>query len=216
MLALEERLSQSQEGYAFGLWTRYLVRILCEVPEEPAWSKVDHILERVRANTSGMPSISLAVPGLQARMALVRGQLQKAEELSRAAMGLSAIAPILWILSVPVHIRALLGLGRAAEACLIAEQVVHALATCGGAGALEVEARLAVAEAFEASGDHARACAELLETLRQVALRADDIADPFWKDSYLTRNPYVARALSLGPAFGLPPLGAVAGGHSGS
>src|SRR5262249_54494125 len=144
------------------------------------------------------------------------GQLQKAEELSRTAMGLSAIVPIIWIFSVPVHLRALLGLGRAAEACLIAEQVVQVLATYGGAGSFEVEARLAVAEAFEASGDRARAIVELSETLRQVALRAEDIADPFWKDSYLTRNPYVARALVLGREWGLPALGAAAGDHQGS
>ena len=44
---------------------------------------------------------------------------------------------------------------------------------------------------------------ELRETLRQVQLRADDITDDFWKNSYLTRNPYVVRAQALAQQWGL-------------
>jgi hypothetical protein len=66
-----------------------------------------------------------------------------------------------------------------------------------------VEVRLAAAEAFEASGNPGRARAELGETLRQVKLRADDITDPLWRESYLSKNPYCARALALGRAWGV-------------
>ena len=63
------------------------------------------------------------------------------------------------------------------------------LSVLGGFGVFEVEFRLAASEAFYSAGELERAHTELRETLRQVQLRADDITDPFWKDSYLTRNP---------------------------
>jgi hypothetical protein len=103
-----------------------------------------------------------------------------------------------------VHLRALIGLGRTAEASLAADRIVGTLQAVGGVGVLEVGTRLAVAEAFSADGQPERARVELAETLRQVKLRADDITDPFWRESYLTRNPHVVRALALGEAGGLP------------
>jgi hypothetical protein len=48
--------------------------------------------------------------------------------------------------------------------------------------------------------------------MRQVQLRADDITDSFWRESYLTRNPYVARALSLGKECGVAAEAAGDGG----
>lgn len=39
--------------------------------------------------------------------------------------------------------------------------------------------------------------------LGQVRLRADDITDSFWKNSYLTRNPYVVRAQQLAKEWGV-------------
>ena len=82
------------------------------------------------------------------------------------------------------------------------------IAHFGGAGSFEVEMRLAASEALHAAGDEARARAELAETLRQIQLRLDDIADPFWKNSFLTRNRYVARAIVLGREWALPAIGA--------
>jgi hypothetical protein len=100
----------------------------------------------------------------------------------------------------------LIALGRTAEARLAAEQVTAVLHELDGGGLVEVEVRLAVSEAFAAAGDPARARAELAEMLHQAQLCADDIADPFWKDSYLTRNPHVTRALALAREWGAPGL----------
>jgi hypothetical protein len=203
MLALEERFEQNQEVLLFVIWVRHLAWILCEVPDERAWDQAEALMARLLSDTSGWLFVQLAAQGTLARVALLRGQLDRAEELARAAMQRSPLAPRLKISTAPVQIRALIGLGRAAEAAAVAEQVLGVLAAFGGAGTGEVEARVAVVEAFEASGQHERARAELAETLRQVEFRADDITDPVWRESYLTRNPHSARALELGRARGL-------------
>ena len=203
MLALEERLTKSQEVLLSAIWARHLAQILCEAPDEQAWEEAEALSARALSNTRGMLWSPPTVQGTLARVALVRGQLKKAEELSRALGETLPAAPLFWISCAPVHMRALIGLGRAAEASIVAKQATGAIQMLGGAGCFEVEARLAAAEAFDADGDPARARVELGETLRQVNLRADDITDPFWRESYLTRNPYCARALTLGRAWGV-------------
>jgi ATP/maltotriose-dependent transcriptional regulator MalT len=198
MLALEEELSRTQEVMLRTSCAIYLAWILCETREEQAWGQAEALMLRALSDTSGMLGISLIAQGMLAQVALVQGQLEKAEALSRAATEVLHVAPMAWIGIALVQIRALVGLGRAAEACVVADQMTGTIQMFGCAGCAEVAARLAAFEAFEANGDHDRARVELAETLRQVQLRADDITDPFWKDSYLTRNPYVARALALG------------------
>ena len=204
MLAFEKEISESQEGLIFTAWALYLVQILCEMRDEAAWAKAEDIAMRVRANLSGEFAVAF-VPGMLVRVALLRGQLDKVEELFREATALLRMAPLIWMTCAPAHVQALIGLGRTVDACLAAEQVLGTLTALGGAGCFEVAARLAVTEAFEAAGHRDRAHTELAETLRQIQLRLDDIADPFWKSSYLTRNRGVARALSLADAWGLPP-----------
>jgi hypothetical protein len=144
-------------------------------------------------------------------LAFARGQLATAEELARAALDTFVAAPTLWLPCAALRIRALMGLSRVLEARVLAEQATAMLQTVDGAGCAEVTVRLAVAEAFEATGDRERARTELAETLHQVQLRLDDIADPFWKNSYLTRNNQVAHALALGQEWGLSALPATGG-----
>jgi hypothetical protein len=202
MLALEERLLQSQEKLTFGFWAINLAAILCAASDERAWDRAEALVAPSLADTSG-PLQPLA-RGSLARVALLRGQMERAEHLAREVMQGFPLIPPIMIPIASVQIHALIGLDRAAEATAVADQVIGALGALGGAGVSEVAARLAVTEAFEANGDHGRVRTELAETLRQIQLRLDDIADPFWKNSYLTRNPTVARALALGRESGLP------------
>jgi hypothetical protein len=204
MLAFEKESSESQEGAIFTGWSVFLVQILCETRDAEAWKKAEDVALHVRARSGELAPAF--VPGLLANVALQRGRLDEVEELSQEATALLRMAPVIWLASAPAHVRALLGLGRTADACVAAEQILGTLTALGGAGCFEVAARLAVAEAFEGAGEHARARAELAETLRQIQLRLDDIADPFWKNSFLTRNRYVARAIVLGREWALPAI----------
>ncbi len=140
---------------------------------------------------------------LMARLSLLRGQMQEAEAHGRLAMQFLSIGPAWGAHNVPVYIEALLGLGQASEAAKVAEQSLGVLAAMGGLGMAEVGIRFAAGEALHAAGQSDRANRELRETLRQIQLRADDITDPFWKNSYLTRNPYCVRAQQLAKEWGL-------------
>lgn len=100
-------------------------------------------------------------------------------------------------------VQALHAQGASAEAVLLANDLLAQLGSFGPAGRLEVPLRLAASEALQGAGDRERARTELGETLRQIQLRADDIADSFWRSSYLTRNPDCVRAQELGRKWGL-------------
>ena len=91
-------------------------------------------------------------------------------------------ADAVWLMNAAsIQMRALLALGRPAEATQVAERVLGSFPMLGGSGVTEVEVRLAASEAFHHAGDFDRARTELGETLRQIQLRADDITDPFGK-----------------------------------
>lgn len=171
--------------------------------DSSSWDKAASLVAPMLSYAGGLSSYPSLAQGLMARLSLLRGRPQEAEAHARAAMQLFPMFPI-WLSHVaPVQIQALLALGRAGEATAVAEQVFSALPILGGFGVAEVEFRLSASEAFHAAGEHERARSELRKTLRQVQLRADDIQDAFWKKSYLTRNPYCARAQMLGHAWDL-------------
>ena len=135
---------------------------------------------------------------LQTRVLLRQGMLSEAEAAVRQACQDGAALPAFEPNRHATLICILLAAGRIGEALEVAEHVASLLQRFGCLGNVEVELRLAISETFHAAGDHERACKELSETLRQIRLRADDISDPFWRNSYLTRNPYCTRAQLLG------------------
>jgi hypothetical protein len=202
LLALDAGFWQSQGMVFFGVWALLVAVIFCAASDEREWDRAEELMAPLLSDTSGL--FQPMARAILAQVALLRGQAERAEHLTREVMQVFPFMPIIAISVAPVRIRVLIGLNRAAEATAVAEQVIGTLGALGGAGCYEVEARLAVAEAFEAAGDRERARTELAETLRQVQLRLDDIADPFWKNSYLTRNPHVARALALGREWSVP------------
>lgn len=132
-----------------------------------------------------------------ARIHLRQGRLAEAEAAARRACAEGVALPAFEPNRHAMLIHILLAGGRPTEAAEVAEGVLALLQRFGCLGNAEVELRLAVSEVFYAVGQLARAHAELHETLRQIEIRADDIPDPFWRTSYLTRNPYCARAQAL-------------------
>ncbi|MFY0534262.1 hypothetical protein [Nannocystis pusilla] len=185
------------------LWRNRLARVLCEFPAASAWAEAEELVAPMLAHTGGIMHFRVLAQGIVARVSLLRGQPGDAEAHARAAMAVFSDMP-LWLLhTASVHVRALLALGRADEAVEVAERVLAVIPGLGGAGHPEVELRLAASEAFHAAAHVERARAELRETLRQIDLRADDIADPSWRHSYLSRNPYCLRARALADAWGV-------------
>ena len=203
LLALEPEITTGQHILYLAAWQCYLAENLCESLDDSAWEQAEHLGLLLQAYTSEIPLLAALGQGILARVAFLRGNLEEAERLSRLGLQFLQVAP-LWVISiVSIQTRALIGLGRAAEAVVNVESVLAMIPPLVGAGSTEVELRLAASEAFQAAGHHERAQAELRETLRQVQLRADDITDAFWKSSYLTRNPYCVRTLQLAKEWGL-------------
>jgi serine/threonine protein kinase/tetratricopeptide (TPR) repeat protein len=201
MLALTTPMEQNQDKKVVSGWRHLLARILCESQDEADWDQAEALILPVLSQTGGNPLSPLIAQGIMGRLALLRGRLQDAAEQSNVMAQLCSIQPAMAANFAAVRIRALLGLGATADAVVVAEQLLDAILSFGGLGVAEVEARLAASEAFHAAGNLDRARAELRETLRQIHLRADDITDPFWKNSYLTRNRYCVRAQQLGQAW---------------
>ncbi len=203
MLALLPQMEQNQDKKVVSGWRHLLARILCESQNEADWEQAEQLMVPVLSQTGGNPFGPLVAQGILGRLALLRGRLHDAEAQSNVMAQLCSVQPAMAASFAAVRMRALIGLGASAEAVALAEQLLSAILAFGGVGVAEVEARLAASEAFHAAGNLDRARTELRETLRQIELRADDISDPFWKNSYLTRNPYCVRALKLEQAWEL-------------
>jgi eukaryotic-like serine/threonine-protein kinase len=200
--ALEAPMSQSQDIVMFALWRHRLARILCELKDPSALNKAEDLVAPMLVQGGGLAHLRALAQGLMARVELLRGRPDSANEHARAAMEWFPAAPLWLMQAASVHIRALSAIGRAGEAAVEAARILAMIPELGGAGHVEVELRLAASEAFLEAGDVERARSELREARRQVGLRAEDITDPSWKQSYLSRNPYSVRVQELGRAWG--------------
>jgi len=125
------------------------------------------------------------------------GQLTAAEEQAQEAIALSALHP-------PVHAHALatladiwLLLGRARDAVQPAEEAVRMLEDLGGIEDGEALVRLVHAVALGQMGHHAAARVAIDKARDRLLARADRIASPVWRTSFLTRVPENARTLAL-------------------
>jgi tetratricopeptide (TPR) repeat protein len=165
---------------------------------EEARAMAQTVLDRVGASTlyAGHAQCALAYIHLR------QGDLLAAESAARKGREILRITPGMSEPALVVLIESLLKQNRGAEACEIAAEGLTLLAKLGCGGSIEARLRLAISEAFQASGDIERARSELRETLNQIQLRAADILDAGWKHSYLT-HPLCIRAQELGRAWGL-------------
>jgi eukaryotic-like serine/threonine-protein kinase len=122
-----------------------------------------------------------------------------------AARGRAALshAPLLGLGATATLARALAAEGQVADAVRVADEALAVVAALGGAGALEVEVRLAASEASTAAGDGARARAELRGALDLIRTRAEDIEDLGRRRGYLTRNADICRARALAAVCGI-------------
>ena len=65
------------------------------------------------------------------------------------------------------------------------------------------DGRVRACEALFAAGDRERCRTELRGALHQIRIRAEDIEDPRWRRSYLTRNMENHRARALAEEWGV-------------
>lgn len=125
-----------------------------------------------------------------------QGAFQEAERAARAAQSSLAGLDIVYLRANRCLLEALTA-QKKEETLGVAESLLQQMRDFGPSGYVEVSLLLAVSEAFHMAGNVERARTTLREAVRQIKLRADDIPDPLWKNSYLTHNPYCARTQKL-------------------
>ncbi len=125
------------------------------------------------------------------------GLLGAAEEQAQEAIALSSAHP-----PVQAHALATLAdiwllMGRARDAFQPAEEALRLLEDLGGIEDGEALVRLVHAVALGQLGHHTAARAAIAKARDRLLARADKIASPVWRTSFLTRVPENARTLML-------------------
>ncbi|MBK8258062.1 MAG: protein kinase [Polyangiaceae bacterium] len=125
------------------------------------------------------------------------GELTTAEEQAQEAIALSSAHP-----PVQAHALATLAdiwllLGRARDAFQPAEEALRLLEDLGGIEDGEALVRLVHAVALAQLGHHDQAKTSIAKARDRLLSRADKIASPIWRTSFLTRVPENARTLTL-------------------
>jgi eukaryotic-like serine/threonine-protein kinase len=179
----------------------WLARIACETGDPAGLAAGARLMRLIAENPRSNPHASGIAYEHWARIEFCERRPAAAlAERGRAAL---AHAPLLALGVTATLARVLAAEGRAADAVRVADEGLAVVAEHGGAGRFEVETRLAASEVCFAAGDGARARAELRETLEQIRIRAEDVADPCWRQRYLTRNADNVRARALAAAWGV-------------
>ncbi|WP_437611104.1 protein kinase [Sorangium sp. So ce834] len=139
--------------------------------------------------------------GICAEVLLQRGSFDDAVQQAREADALCARIPLrrLWVTALLV--RGLIQLGDRDEAARVASRIEPGLACLGGGGYVEIDARVALAEAHWTGGRQDEARAALGEAIRGIAARAEAIPDAAWRARYTACVPEIARARRLASAW---------------
>ncbi|MBL9006886.1 MAG: protein kinase [Myxococcales bacterium] len=195
-------LEKTQEVNASGLSRYLLARTLLLSNDKAAWARAETVVAPLLEPGTHFGLFTILAKNVLAQLALLRGCPADAEAHARVVIQSLPAMPSWMAHAAPILIRALLNMGSATAAVDVASPLLDAIQTLGGFGVFEVEFRLAASEAFHDSGHRDRARIELRETLRQIQLRTDDITEPFWRDSYLGRNPACVRARQLAREWG--------------
>jgi eukaryotic-like serine/threonine-protein kinase len=129
------------------------------------------------------------------RIALLSGDAALAEREAAAAAVLLAVAPSHRPAAIAAQARALLALGRDAEALATAREAAAALEAAGGLPEGESLVRLVLVEALGRAGDEAGRAAALAVARERLLARAARIAEPGERETFLHAVPDNARTL---------------------
>ncbi|MBL9007903.1 MAG: protein kinase [Myxococcales bacterium] len=172
-------------------------------------TEAESIAHTVEQQMHSVPQIDAIVRGrvlsILGRVALLRGEWDQAEAQSFAAIPLLENIPLRQISAQTTWVRALLSAGRLAEASVQADALLHQMEATGGAGCVEIPARLAIAEAFDADGDSAGARSVLDVALRLMHKAASGIPTPEGRERFIHEVPHNALAAELDLLWSKPP-----------
>jgi hypothetical protein len=151
------------------------------------------------------PLFEAVARNVSARVALARGDWERAEKEARASRAGLISMPPYGTMSAAYLLWALAAQGRWEEACALAREELARLARLEGPLCTEVLLRVAAADVFLGGGYHAEGESALASALGEIALRAGKIGDPELRAAYLSQRHENRRAAELGAALGLAP-----------
>jgi tetratricopeptide (TPR) repeat protein len=132
-----------------------------------------------------------------ARIAILSGDFAAAEREADRAYALLHVAPPLRAGAAAARARALLGLGRDAEALVVARGAVATLESLGALAPNEPMVRLVLAEALARAGAEDELRATLVTARERLLERAAKIGDPEARALFLRAVPDHARTMEL-------------------
>ena len=174
----------------------HLSALLCNVADPALQAESARIAEATLATaglSAGYRGWCLAI---LACVSLRQRQPDEAVTRARASLELCARVPLRRLWALTLLTRGLTQLGQHAEALTSARDILDSLAQLGGAGYVEVGARVAAADAFLAAGELSYGNAVQREARRQLDLRITQILEPAMRQQYISGIEENARLLS--------------------
>jgi len=191
-LALAER---RRDALSVSFARSYLARLLARITPLDRLAEPERLARAVIAMDNPI-AVGLA-HGVLAQLAVRRGDLATAEvEILMACERVQPFPTYSWDITA-LHVQIMLSLGRAQEALDAGEQALERLSALRVSGYGEIDLRLAVAEALDATGRAEDGRTLLRETLPRLRRRVDDIPSAEARARYLTLVPTHARLLSV-------------------
>jgi len=191
-LALIER---RRDALSLALARVYFARLLARVTPLDRLGEPEEYAQVVIA--TDRPTMVGLAHGVLAQLAVRRGDLATAEvEAHMACERVRPYPTYSWDITA-LHVQILLTLGPTQKALETGEAALERLSRLGVSGFGEIDLRLAVAEALDATGRTEEGHALLRETLPRLRRRVDDIPSEEARARYLTLVPTHARLLSV-------------------
>lgn len=195
---LREVVAQAERNHdqiIHGQGLIHLAAALARLPNSAAWQEADSIARGILATPNIMAGYKGWAHGVLALGCLNRNEWAQAETEAEAALAKCQHVPLrrLWLKTLIGG--CLIGRGRASRQ--FAQELIDEVDLLGCAGYIEVAARLAAVEILLAAGESDKASVQLLETLRQIQIRAEKIPELAWRTRYLDHVEENVRARRL-------------------
>lgn len=173
----------------------HLSAALAALPDAAAWEQAEAYARDVLEIPNTSTGYKGWAHGILAQCCLQRHQASQAEVEANLALPQCQNFPLrrLWVKTLLASCKIIQGRATIEAA----QELIAELDDLKCAGYVEVAARLAAAEQFAAAGQSGRAHRELRATLEQIALRADLIPEPEWRERYLNQVGENLRARQL-------------------
>ena len=208
---LRDAVAQSQrdhDQFFHGQALIHLAAALAGLPTPQAWQEAEATARLILVTPDISSGYRGWAHGILAQCHLQQGNFAPAEVEATSALGLCKSVPQrrVWIKTLLARCQ----IGQQRVTAAVARDILQEIEDFGGAGYMEVAARLTAAEVLFLSGEVESAHRELAATLRQIELRADKIPEVACRTSYLEHVAENARARQLAaqwwrdPAHGQP------------